>query len=183
MYNTTPTNDPYLLIRPYLQQREKILWIGQPRASQLFSGEDLFLIPFSFLWGGFAIFWESMALAGGPSFFALWGVPFVVIGQYMIWGRFVHKYLSRKHTLYAVTERRVIILQNLFGSSFNSYYFDKIPQLSLRGNSIRFGLGTPYKSRSRKSWSADPEPGFYALNDPEDVYRVLNQCLSGGQPY
>ena len=51
-----------------LLQGEKILWVGQPDPSVHFAKADAFLIPFSILWGGFALFWEGAALtAAGTS--------------------------------------------------------------------------------------------------------------------
>src|ERR1700676_1199303 len=88
----------YQAIQPELTSGETTLWAGQPNTSVIFHKEDVFLIPFSLLWGGFAIFWESGVSgfwgskggASAPFFFLLWGIPFVVIGQYLIWGRFLY---------------------------------------------------------------------------------------------
>src|SRR5208283_4403082 len=95
---------------------------GMPNPRVVFHSDDWFAIPFSLLWGGFAIFWEASVLGfwnfsarSGlhpvSYFMALWGVPFVVIGQYMIWGRFLVDAWLKRRTYYAVTNRRVLILQ------------------------------------------------------------------------
>jgi hypothetical protein len=105
-------------IQPELSSGENLLWSGQPNPSVIFHKEDAFLIPFSLLWGGFAIFWEAAAsgMVGlarrdhAPGFFLLWGIPFVLIGQYLIWGRFLYAAWLKKSTYYGVTNRRVIII-------------------------------------------------------------------------
>ena len=109
-----------LAVQPELVSGESVLWAGQPNGSIVFHREDFFLIPFSLLWGGFAIFWELGVTGlsgfsrghGVPVFFELWGLPFVVIGQYFIWGRFFYAAWLKKQTHYAVTNRRVLVVQN-----------------------------------------------------------------------
>jgi hypothetical protein len=81
-------------VQPESMAGESIYWTGRPNPNVVFHKEDCYIIPFSLLWGGFAIFWEAGVTGywgygpkgGTPStFMALWGVPFIVIGQYMIW--------------------------------------------------------------------------------------------------
>jgi hypothetical protein len=73
------------------------------------------MIPFSLMWGGFSFFWEYKAVSsGGPLFFDLWGVPFVLIGLYMIVGRFFCEAMSRSRKYYGPTNERVIIISGVF---------------------------------------------------------------------
>jgi hypothetical protein len=89
---TSGMNDPRTRILPLLREGERLLWTGQPDPKVRFTGADAFLVPFSILWGGFAIFWEFMAATTAKQpFFVLWGVPFVLVGLYFIFGRFIYK--------------------------------------------------------------------------------------------
>jgi hypothetical protein len=104
-------NDPRSRILPLLRQGERLLWVGQPDPKVRFTGADAFLVPFSILWGGFAIFWEFMAVttAKQQPFFALWGIPFVLIGFWFIFGRFIYKKRRKLRTVYGLTDRRAIV--------------------------------------------------------------------------
>ena len=97
-------------IRPYLQADETVLWRGKPEKLHLLSAQDAFMIPFSLLWAGFAVFWETMVIVhGAPWFFPVFGGFFVLIGLYITVGRFLWKAYVLKRTLYAITDRKVLI--------------------------------------------------------------------------
>jgi hypothetical protein len=102
--------DPRALASDELRPGERLLWVGQSDPGRLFGARDAFLVPFSLLWGGFAIFWEVGVLTtGAPWFFALFGSVFVLIGLYLIVGRFFVKRHRKRTEVYAVTDRRAFI--------------------------------------------------------------------------
>jgi hypothetical protein len=133
-----------------LESGESLLWSGVPRQGVLLRVADAFMIPFSLLWGGFAIFWEATAIAGGaPFFFALFGVPFVLIGLYMIGGRFLVDAKLRASTYYGLTDRRVIIISGLFTTTTNSLPLGTLHDLSVqerkdRTGTVMFGRRHPF---------------------------------------
>lgn len=92
-----------------LRRNEELLWSGEPVRHPVFTYVDILLVPFSLLWAGFAVYWELGVLASdAPLLMGLWGVPFVLIGIYIVIGRFVVRGLRSRATRYAVTNRRVI---------------------------------------------------------------------------
>jgi len=105
--------DPTGQLQQHLRADERLLWHGSPDAGTWFTSEDLFLVPFSILWCGFAIFWESSAIRGdSPFFFRLWGIPFVAVGLYVVAGRFFYKNYRKRRTQYAITTRRAMIVES-----------------------------------------------------------------------
>lgn len=122
------------MIRRELAPGEQLLWSGMPAQGLRFRASDAFMIPFSLLWGGFAFFWEFMVVSqkGGPVFMAIWGIPFVLIGGYMIFGRFLHDRMLRARTWYGVTDQRALIVTGLFGRQVKSLDLASMGDITLR---------------------------------------------------
>ena len=108
-------NNRFAWAAQYLTPGETILWKGAAGSGGLLSKYDIFLIPFSILWGGFAFFWEYQVLSmGAPIFFSLFGLFFCLMGFYIIFGRFLLALFFRRRTSYVITNHR--ILQNRSGT-------------------------------------------------------------------
>jgi hypothetical protein len=168
---------------------ESLVWAGRPNPGKIFHSDDLYTIPFSLLWGGFAIFWEAGVLGfwghsskHAPLFFALWGVPFVVIGQYMIWGRFVYDAWVKRRTYYGITNRRLVVVQEGSKRKTCSMYIDAIPSVERDGGSVgTLWFGAKYlastgggrKSRNLSRFSVGNVPVFADIDDADYVYRLI----------
>jgi len=106
--------DHRAVISAELEEGETLLWSAQPRQGFLLHPSDAFMIPFSIVWGCSSIFWEYQVLASdAPLIMALIGVPFVIIGLYLIAGRFYYDAKLRGKTFYGITDRRIIILSGM----------------------------------------------------------------------
>jgi len=163
-------------VERHLLPSEHIEWIGRPDPAKHFTRSDAFLIPFSLMWGGFAIFWEATAIAAGAGpFFALWGIPFVVLGLYFIFGRFVYKARRKRRTIYAVTNRRVMTLvRGRSDESVEGAALSSIPNISTSAASnghgnVEFGP------------SSSPSNGWYGNSGMEFFAR--GQMMSGVRFY
>jgi hypothetical protein len=111
----TAVDDVLEQLQPVLQPAESVLWSGRSDPAVMFTAADIYLIPFSVLFCGFSVFWLVGATASEPSgstagVFPLFGVPFVIIGLYYLVGRFLVKWILKRTTAYAITDRRAIVL-------------------------------------------------------------------------
>jgi hypothetical protein len=183
----------YQDLQSELTSGESIAWAGQPSRKVVFHAQDWGMIPFSLLWGGFAIFWEASVLGlwgstkGGnpaPWFLSLWGVPFVLAGQYMIWGRFLYTSWKKGKIFYAVTNKRVLVVDTGRGRKVIAAFLQQLPAIekSVRSDglgTITFGLApTTRGGRSNMGgWDgglSSPVPTFVDVEEVESVYRIVS---------
>jgi hypothetical protein len=163
---------------------EKLIWSDRPAQGLLVTGRDWFLIPFSLIWGGFAIFWElGVAKATkAPAFFPLFGIPFVLVGLYLIFGRFIVDAWARQNMEYAVTSKRILISRSAPFGKFIALNLHQLPAINLtetrdgRGT-IRFGeAGSIFNNRNGwSSWTPafDPTPQFLGIENARDVFEQI----------
>jgi hypothetical protein len=188
------TNDPQAAakVQTELMSGESLYWAGMPNRSVVFHSDDWYVVPFSLLWGGFAIFWEAGVLGywgkgprnGGISWFmALWGIPFIVAGQYFIWGRFLYDAWLKRRTYYAVTNRRVLIMQEGWNRKTSSMYLEAIPSIDREGTitgtlwfgqkyPVFTGRGSRKKTRNISRFHLGDVPVFADIDDVDSVYRL-----------
>lgn len=152
--------DPQSELASEMNAGETLLWAGHPKRGFLLRPVDLFLIPFSLFWCGFAVFWmigaSGMLWAGsqratpGPInfIFALFGLPFVLVGLYMVFGRFLVDRAQRDRTVYAVSNERILIRSGLFSRTVKSLNLRTLSDITLSERSdgsgtVTFGASLP----------------------------------------
>jgi hypothetical protein len=134
---------------------ERVLWSGPPVQGLRFESEDLPKSSFGLIFFAFSVFWvhgasiqSSGANSTSGSLFPLFGVPFVLIGFYLLVGHFFWRALGRKYSEYAVTNQRVIMRSGILGKTTKSIEYHRIPSLVKPGASTP---GTGYPTR-RRGW-------------------------------
>ncbi|MBM4046632.1 MAG: hypothetical protein FJ279_16095 [Planctomycetes bacterium] len=171
---------------------ERLLWSGQPKGGIQFRAADALLIPFGLVFCGFAIFWEVLALmatakARGPIAiaFPLFGVPFVLLGLYIVFGRFIVEAKRRERTFYGVTNERAIIISGLLSQSTKSLNLRTLSDITLSersdgSGSITFGpthpFGWPFQGTSWPGGSQYTSPCFDLIPNAREVYDVLRKA-------
>ncbi|MBX0326619.1 hypothetical protein K2Z83_02845 [Oscillochloris sp. ZM17-4] len=163
-----------------LSPGEHVLWSGQPQAGLRLRAADAFLIPFTCLWAGFAVFWETGVItSGAPFFFMLWGIPFLVVGAYITVGRFFVDAAIRGKTVYGVTNERVLLISSFMNRTVKSLPLHTLPELELeqRGDgrgTITFGPSMPFATWYRGfAWPGMGQrtpPAFDMIPDAKAVY-------------
>lgn len=181
------------VISEELLSDETIEWTGQPDQWVIFDNADIFFIPISLLWGGFWMLVVMSALFGngqGDSdpIGALFCLFFLLVGQYMIWGRFVCKVWKKKYTYYAVTNKRVlVVLRWMLWRTLQAAFIKDIPAISKSVK--RNGIGTLvfgnsdaeighwanfriYWARQRSEFTP---PAFYDIREVNTLYVLVNR--------
>lgn len=162
---------------------ERLLWTGRPRQGIRLRAADALMIPFSLMWGGFAIFWEAGVLRqGGPPFMILWGIPFILVAIYIIVGRFFFDSYQRSRTWYGLTDQRAIIRT---AKGVKSLSLRGLTDLSLkerddRSGTISFGATDPrYSFFAGTGWPGMGRflpPSFEMIEGARQVYTQIRDA-------
>lgn len=181
-------------LRRELGRDESLLWSGAPEQGLRLRPSDALAIPFSLMWGGFALFWEYSVIAqtNAPIIFRLWGIPFVVFGLYLIVGRFFVDAYQRRRTFYGVTSKRVVIVSGAFSRKVTSLALDTLSDISLseRNNgkgSIRFGPAPAGRNMGMMgaSWPGAGKylpPTFDLLVNVRRTYELILSARQAARP-
>jgi len=164
-----------------LERGERQLWAGAPRQGVVLRAADVFMIPFSLFWAGFAVFWEVMAFrTGGPFFFRLFGLPFVAVGLYITVGRFLIDARRRARTSYVVTSNRVVIIGGTFTPETKSLLLTTLSDVTMTerpddSGTITFGAMNPMMAMYvGMSWPGVPQvPSFEMIPAVRSVYGII----------
>jgi hypothetical protein len=181
--------DAAMVLGPELNAGEQLLWSGRPAQGWRLRPSDAFLIPFSLMWGGFAIFWECSVIATkAPLLFKLWGIPFVAVGIYIIFGRFYTDAKQRARTFYGVTTDRVLIVSGVRTRAVQSLSLRTLTDVSMTEKADgsgtimlgpNFGLGNfqmmgPWPGAGRMVL-----PAFQMIDGVKEVYGIIREAQRG----
>ena len=137
------------------------------------------MIPFSILWCGFAVFWFVSALASGaPITFCLFGLPFVAVGLYLVFGRFIHTSYMRKRTAYVITNKKIIRRR---GSKLDMLHLNNLPSMTLTVNkngngTIRFGQEYSYYRSGHRYANASSLFTLENIPNPVQVQDIISNA-------
>jgi hypothetical protein len=173
-------------IHDQLTAGEKLLWSGRPAQGLRLHQGDVMAIPYSVLWLAFSVYWViTVGSMGVAPFYLLFGMVFVVIGLYLLLGRFCLDAARRKNTLYAVTNQRVIIISGIATQSTKSLSIDTLSDVSLTEHAN--GTGTIYfgavpnwfywqRSITWPGYASAMVPSFELIENPQSVFDTIREA-------
>jgi len=171
-------------ITDVLDRGERVIWSGQPRQGLMLRGIDGFAIPFALVWTSVPLIGGLATLAGPKS--NLFGlvpvVPFILIGLYLLIGRFFVDSAQRRRTFYALTDERVMIVSGLGSRSVRSLALRSLEQLDVSERAsgqgtITFGRSA-FGSFALPGWpgkSYQP-PMFEMISDVAAVAKLIREA-------
>ncbi|NJN75604.1 MAG: hypothetical protein HC796_04500 [Synechococcaceae cyanobacterium RL_1_2] len=172
-------------INKELQPAEVIIWVQQP-IPRFFTGASIISFLFGIPWTSFALFWTWGALGfalpdlkQGPQpqhMFALFGIPFVLIGVAMLFSPILLWQLAQ-HTVYLVTDQRAISIQDAWVTTIRSYLPHQLQNIYRKERADGTGdvIITVRQWKDSDGNPIDEEIGFFGVPNPQDVENILRQ--------
>ena len=178
---------------------ETIRWAARPNPTRIFHSDDWAVIPFSAVWLAFFVYWESQALGFGwfgnsnrnsDTLQIVWGIPFLLLGNYMLWGRFFWDAWLKRRTYYAITNRRVLLVQRSRRFKTWSVFPNELSIIEREGTNIgTLWLGPKYpviagkgqNQRDISRFAIGGVPTLADVDNVDDVHRLLFELRDAGR--
>ena len=160
----------YDFCKPYITQDEYILWKGKPEKGHLITGGDMIMMIFGIFWLSFCFFFEYSIIQSQSSlFFILWGIPFILVGLYLVFGRLIQKIYLRNKIFYVITNKKIMIKH---GNKIEMYDGSQLPPMEIHihknGNGTILFSETVYTRRGRNYRT------YFMLENLSDVAQAQN---------
>lgn len=176
-------NDVLEIARDEMAPDERLFWAGRPDAKRL-AFQTLPIVLFGIPWTCFTVFWVAVAAQGvwgsdtrAPGafvLFPLFGIPFVLVGLGMLSAPF-WAYRKGQQTVYAVSDRRVLIIGGGKTRSVQSYTNEDIGTIERkeRGDGSGDLIFSRTVSPTRNGSSTTTPIGFFGIPDVRGVETIL----------
>lgn len=167
----------------YLDGGERLLWTGKPRPGLRFRWATLRSLLGSLIWAAVAVFFAINIWRGGATvsnFFVALGL--IGFALYSTVGRIALEAWLRLRTRYAVTDRRVLIIQGVNQPTIQSIDLTPTTQVTsdLRGDgsgSLSFGEGQLVATGRRGRTRRLPPPAFDDIPDAQQAYALIQRVM------
>lgn len=179
------------VIEREMEPGERLEWSGAP-VPTCFVPQALGAFLFGIPWTAFSLFWTTMAFAGTtnggndiglPAVFALFGLPFILVGIGLLSSPLWAYYSARK-TAYAITDRRALVIKagrSLVIRSFPPAELSGIYRKEKRDGSGDIIIAQRIWRDSDGDRQSD-EVGFMRVRDVIYIERRLKELAQRGNP-
>jgi hypothetical protein len=174
----------------YLLPNEQLLWVGRPRQGVMLRADEWYTIPMTLCWGGFLIFVGKKLIGPGGVrrmiSIGILGLAAMTIGVYAIVLRFFHDAWRRKHTWYALTDRRALILY--VGTRDHLYGVDFVDtsDIRLKEHARARGTITFIEPKFDPYWDSgigqSQHKSFDEIENAAEVYALIDQTRTRPSP-
>ncbi|NRT37146.1 hypothetical protein OD350_19230 [Clostridium beijerinckii] len=171
------------IFKRHLLKEEKILWLGKPNNSRLFSKKDAYSIFVGTGFIGASLIWTVngiMYMSGAKvennikpkqgMVFIVLGLLVTLLGIYQIIGKPIIRKNKKEKIFYAVTNKRLLIFEDGVNKKVISKYLSQINRVDIIKSNNKMGtieFGENY-----------PDSEFIDINDVENVYELINDLRS-----
>ncbi len=176
-------------LHTHLEPGETLLWSGQPQAGLVLRVHELFMVPITLLWCSVLLpvgVLSADALLRHPERIAFGALPLMLVvmpvafgfGFYALIGRFLLDDRLQKKTIYAVTDRRLLIMSGLWWRWVRERPFDRISWIRAWRHwsgrtTIIFGP-YPFIHSPRVAGFRSPRFGWFVFERIEEGAAVLS---------